>query len=79
MVAAVPVAKVISDGVGMAFFQTPLSFSFSIVGTFIWLALVIIISIVASLLPAYPATRLTVREMLAYERCQWCRVASSAK
>lgn len=67
MIAAVPLAKVISDSVGMAFFQTPLSFSFSISGALIWLALVTIIAAIASLLPAYNATRLTVREVLAYE------------
>ncbi len=67
MIAAVPLAKVISDSVGMAFFQTPLSFSFSIGGALIWLVLVTIIAAIASLLPAYNATRLTVREVLAYE------------
>ncbi len=35
MVAAVPLAKVISDSVGIAFFQTPLSFSVSIDGALI--------------------------------------------
>ncbi len=67
MIVAVPLAKVISDSVGMAFFQTPLSFSFSISGALIWLVLVTIIAAIASLLPAYNATRLTVREVLAYE------------
>ncbi|MCS6940210.1 MAG: FtsX-like permease family protein [Roseiflexaceae bacterium] len=67
MIVAVPLAKVISDSVGMAFFQTPLSFSFSVGGALIWLVLVTIIAAVASLLPAYNATRLTVREVLAYE------------
>ncbi|MFQ3632647.1 ABC transporter permease [Roseiflexus sp.] len=67
MIVAVPLAKVISDSVGMAFFQTPLSFSFSIGGALIWLVLVTIIAAIASLLPAYNATRLTVREVLAYE------------
>ncbi len=67
MIVAVPLAKVISDSVGMAFFQTPLSFSFSIGGALIWLVLVTIIAAIASLLPGYNATRLTVREVLAYE------------
>ncbi len=67
MVVAVPLAKLISDSVGMAFFQTPLTFSFSVSGALIWLALVTIIAAVASLVPAYQATRLTVREVLAYE------------
>ena len=67
MVVAVPLAKLISDSVGMAFFQTPLTFSFSVSGALIWLALVTIIAAVASLVPAHQATRLTVREVLAYE------------
>jgi putative ABC transport system permease protein len=67
MVVAVPLAKLISDSVGMAFFQTPLTFSFSVSGALIWLALVTIIAAVASLVLAYQATRLTVREVLAYE------------
>jgi len=67
MVVAVPLAKLISDSVGMASFQTPLTFSFSVSGALIWLALVTIIAAVASLVPAHQATRLTVREVLAYE------------
>jgi len=53
--------------VGMAFFQTPLTFSFSVGGAIIWLVLVTIVAAIASLVPAYQATRLTVREVLAYE------------
>lgn len=67
MIVAVPLAKLISNAVGMAFFQTPLTFSFSVGGAIIWLVLVTIVAAVASLLPAYQATRLTVREVLAYE------------
>jgi putative ABC transport system permease protein len=67
MIVAVPLAKLISDAVGMAFFQTPLTFSFSVGGAIIWLVLVTIVAAIASLVPAYQATRLTVREVLAYE------------
>lgn len=67
MIVAVPLAKLISNAVGMAFFQTLLTFSFSVGGAIIWLVLVTIVAAVASLLPAYQATRLTVREVLAYE------------
>jgi putative ABC transport system permease protein len=64
---AVPVSKLLSDAVGYAFFQAPLTFAFSLVGALIWLGLVTLIAALASLLPARNATRLTVREVLAYE------------
>jgi putative ABC transport system permease protein len=64
---ALPVSKLLSDAVGMVFFQSPLSYTFSIVGALIWLALVVIIAALASILPARSAARLTVRDVLAYE------------
>jgi putative ABC transport system permease protein len=47
---------------GLAF-----SFSFSITGTIIWLIISVVLAAVASFLPAWNATRLTVRDVLAYE------------
>jgi len=44
-----------------------LTFIFSPMGLMIWLAVVMAIAFVASLLPAYRAMRLSVRETLAYE------------
>ncbi|NWG20925.1 MAG: ABC transporter permease [Chloroflexi bacterium] len=67
MLVALPLAKLIADGVGIAFFQTPLTFAFSTGGALAWLALVVTIAALASILPARNATRLTVREVLAYE------------
>jgi putative ABC transport system permease protein len=64
---ALPVSKLLSDAVGFAFFQTPLSYTFSFAGALIWLALVLIIAALASALPARGAARLTVRDVLAYE------------
>jgi putative ABC transport system permease protein len=52
---------------GQAFFFQPLDFVFSILGVIGWLGIVVIVSIVASLLPAYRATKMSVRETLAYE------------
>jgi putative ABC transport system permease protein len=45
----------------------PLMFVFSPVGLVLWLAVVVGISIVASLLPAFRAMKMSVRETLAYE------------
>ena len=56
-----------SNAIGTAFVQVPLDFAFSPVGLLIWLVLVVILSLVASVLPARSAWRLTVRDVLAYE------------
>ncbi len=45
----------------------PLSHVFSYDGISLWLAIVLVLSAVASMLPARNASRLTVRETLAYE------------
>jgi len=44
-----------------------LSYTYSANGVLIWLVVVIILSVLASSLPARNASRLTVREALAYE------------
>ncbi|NJN65919.1 MAG: ABC transporter permease [Chloroflexaceae bacterium] len=64
---AVPLSKPLSASVGIALFQVPLSYAFSIDGLLIWLSVVVVLSAVASLLPAWNASRLTVRDVLAYE------------
>jgi len=45
----------------------PLSFSFSTGGVWLWLVVVTALSGLASFVPARNASRLTVREVLAYE------------
>jgi putative ABC transport system permease protein len=64
---ALPISKLLGDAVGMAFMQTPLSFRFSLPGSGFWLVMVILLAAVASFLPAWRATRVSVRESLAYE------------
>jgi putative ABC transport system permease protein len=64
---ALPISMALSDVVGMIFMQAPLSYSFSIGGVLAWLIAVIFISALSSLLPARRASRLSVREVLAYE------------
>jgi putative ABC transport system permease protein len=44
-----------------------LNFSFSMLGVGLWLVVVVVLSAGASVLPARNASRLTVREVLAYE------------
>lgn len=66
-VLAYPVSKLLSDQVGQQFLSTPLDYSFSINGALLWLVVVVVLSALASFLPAWNASRLTVREVLAYE------------
>jgi putative ABC transport system permease protein len=64
---AVPLGKLLSDAVGVPLMGTSLTFSYSMSGVGLWLAVVILLSALASLIPARNASRLTVREVLAYE------------
>jgi putative ABC transport system permease protein len=64
---AFPLGKALSDGVGIPILGVPLDYSYSVTGVLVWLVLAIILSVLASLLPARSASRLTVREVLAYE------------
>jgi putative ABC transport system permease protein len=67
VILALPVAALLSYQVGVLFIQSPLTFSFSFWGMSIWLALSAVLSVAASLLPAWNATRLSVRDVLSYE------------
>ena len=64
---ALPVSALLSRQVGILFLESPLEFSFSLGGTVIWLALSVLLSTAASLLPAWNAARLSVRDVLSYE------------
>lgn len=66
-VLALPLSKLFSDAIGIAFIQKPLVFGFSLSGLLLWLVVAIIVGGLASFLPARAASRLTVREVLAYE------------
>ena len=56
----------LSDAFGQAFLHVPLVYRFAWTGLAIWLGLVLGVAAVSSLLPAWNASRLTVREVLAY-------------
>jgi putative ABC transport system permease protein len=64
---AFPLGKALSDGVGIPVLGVPLNYSYSTTGVGVWLILVVILSALASIMPAQNASRLTVREVLAYE------------
>ncbi len=64
---AFPIGKLLSDAVGNAFVEAPLNYRFATQGALLWLAIVLGLSALASLLPSWNASRLSVREVLAYE------------
>ena len=64
---ALPLSKLLSDAVGQVMAGAPLSYTFSMAGVWLWLVIALALGALASLLPARRASRLTVREVLAYE------------
>ena len=66
VILSVPLSWELTRVLGQAM-QFPLSFAFSPEGVLAWLALVLLISVLASLLPAYRAARISVAEAIAYE------------
>ena len=62
-----PAAYYFGRAFGLALFNNPLEFNYSISSIGIWLLIVIILSAVSSLGPAIQATRVTVNEALKYE------------
>jgi putative ABC transport system permease protein len=64
---ALPQSKLMSVIVGINFIKVPLDFAFAISGIGLWLIIVVALSIFASYLPARSASRIRVREALAYE------------
>ncbi|MCL4296871.1 MAG: ABC transporter permease [Anaerolineae bacterium] len=58
--------KPMSNALGQVLFQTTLDYQYDFGAVWLWLGLILIISILASLLPARSATQISVRESLAY-------------
>jgi putative ABC transport system permease protein len=66
-VLAYPIGYVMSVTVGISFIKSPLVYGFAPAGILLWLLVVVILSIVASVIPARTASKLVVREALAFE------------
>lgn len=62
-----PGAFAFSAAIGKGLVELPLDFKYPASGLLLWLAIVLVISALASLFPALRATRVSVRESLAYE------------
>jgi putative ABC transport system permease protein len=66
-VLAFPISKALSDQVGMLFVGAPFSYVYSINGALLWLGIAVALAAFASFVPAWNASRLTVRDVLVYE------------
>ncbi len=64
---AFPISQALSYTVGIAFLDAPLTYTFSTFGAGLWLILVLILAALSSWWPSWRASRLTVRDVLAYE------------
>jgi putative ABC transport system permease protein len=65
--AAFPISVVMSNAISQSLFGGAADFGFTPIGFAIWLAAVIILSVLASVMPARNAAHLTIREVLSYE------------
>jgi putative ABC transport system permease protein len=62
-----PISELLLRIISESMMGSSMSLTFTPMGIFIWLAVVILLSIVASILPARNAARLTINEVLSYE------------
>ena len=62
-----PGAQVLSAAIGQGLMSLPLTFMYPLSSLLLWLVIVLVISALSSLWPALRATRVSVRESLAYE------------
>jgi putative ABC transport system permease protein len=67
VVVSLPLGMAMNAMVGRAIMEAPLTYRFSVGGVAIWLALIAVLSFLASLMPARNATSVSVRDTLAYE------------
>ena len=64
---SIPITSVLTVGVGLQFWQSPMPFVYNLPGIFSWLFGILAIGTIASVLPARSASRLTIKDILAYE------------
>jgi putative ABC transport system permease protein len=64
---AIPITGVLCFGVGMAILTAPMPAVYGLTGIVAWLIFTLVLGTIASALPARRASRLTVRDTLAYE------------
>jgi putative ABC transport system permease protein len=64
---SLPISSLMSNAINLALFGVAADFTFTPLGVFLWLGVVLVLSVLASVGPARNASQLTIREVLAYE------------
>jgi putative ABC transport system permease protein len=64
---SIPITNFLAFGVGTSMFQSPMPVVYGTTGIFVWLIFTLVLAAIASSLPAQRASRLTVKDTLAYE------------
>jgi putative ABC transport system permease protein len=64
---SIPITGILCFGVGMAILTAPMPAVYGVTGIIAWLIFTLVLATIASALPARRASRLTVRDTLAYE------------
>jgi ABC-type transport system, involved in lipoprotein release, permease component len=64
---AIPMSQGLNEAVGSRMMGVALTYAYSMPGLWLWLVVVLLLSTLASFIPARNASRMTVREVLAYE------------
>jgi len=64
---SIPLASWLGNSLGISLLARPLVYIFSVPAVLMWLGLMIVISVIASIIPAQSAARLTIRDALVYE------------
>ena len=64
---SIPITSILTSGVGMAILTAPMKPVYVMDGTLIWLIVTIILGAISSSMPARRASKLPVRDTLAYE------------
>ncbi len=62
-----PIGNLMANAINLALFGAPAGVTITPLGVFLWLLVVTVLSVLASVGPARNATRLTIREVLSYE------------
>jgi putative ABC transport system permease protein len=62
-----PISKVLLNIIGQTMAGSSFALTFTPLGLQVWLVVVVLLSIIASVMPARNAARLTINEVLAYE------------
>jgi putative ABC transport system permease protein len=64
---SIPLAIWLGNSLGNSLLARPLDYIFSVPAILMWLGLMLVISVIASVIPAQSAARLTIRDALVYE------------